>query len=140
MKKTEKMRIFTPEQNVDADAYKFDYRIYYDVFVSKSGLDAVWAWLSPAITISSQPSNKSVTAGSISGSISVTASSSGTLTYQWYSCTDANRTGAVKVAGATGASMSVPTDLTEGTYYYFVRVTVDGINSVDSNVSKVTVS
>lgn len=37
VKKTEKMRIFTPEQNLDADAYKFDYRIFYDVFVKKSG-------------------------------------------------------------------------------------------------------
>lgn len=36
VKKTEKMRVFTPEQNLDADAYKFDYRIYYDVFVKKS--------------------------------------------------------------------------------------------------------
>lgn len=140
VKKTEKMRIFTPEQNVDADAYKFDYRIYYDVFVAKSGLDAIWAWLSPTITVSSQPSNKSVTAGSISGSVSVTASSSGTLTYQWYACEDANRTGAVKVAGATSSSMSVPTDLTAGVYYYFVKITVDGIASVDSNTAKVTVS
>lgn len=36
VKKTEKMRVFSPEQNIDADAYKFDYRIYYDVFVKKS--------------------------------------------------------------------------------------------------------
>lgn len=36
VKKTEKMRVFTPEQNIDADAYKFDYRIFYDVFVKKS--------------------------------------------------------------------------------------------------------
>lgn len=42
VKKTEKMRIFTPEQNLDADAYKFDYRIYYDLFVKKSGKKAVW--------------------------------------------------------------------------------------------------
>lgn len=37
VKKTEKMRMFTPDQNIDADAYKYDYRIYYDVFVKKSG-------------------------------------------------------------------------------------------------------
>lgn len=140
VKKTEKMRIFTPEQNVDADAYKFDYRIYYDVFVAKSGLDAIWAWLSPSITVSAQPSNKSVTAGSISGSMSVTASSSGRVTYQWYACEDADRTGAVKVAGATSSSMSIPTDLTTGVYYYFVKIAVDGIASVDSNTAKVTVS
>ena len=43
VKKTEKMRIWTPEQNLDADAYKFDYRIYYDVFVKKSGMDTIYA-------------------------------------------------------------------------------------------------
>lgn len=43
VKKTEKLRTFTPEQNIDADAYKFDYRIYYDVFVQKSGLNAIQA-------------------------------------------------------------------------------------------------
>ena len=41
VKKTEVMRIFTPEQNIDADAYAFNYRLYYDVFVKKSQLDGV---------------------------------------------------------------------------------------------------
>lgn len=43
VKKTEKMRIWSPEQNLDADAYKFDYRVYYDVFVKKSGMDSIYA-------------------------------------------------------------------------------------------------
>ena len=42
VKKTETMRIFTPEQNKDADAYVFNYRLYYDAFVKKSGMDAIW--------------------------------------------------------------------------------------------------
>lgn len=42
VKKTEKMRVFEPDQNLDADAYKFDYRVYYDVFVKKSHLGTVW--------------------------------------------------------------------------------------------------
>lgn len=45
VKKTETMRIFTPEQNKDADAYVFNYRLYYDAFVKKSGLDSVYALL-----------------------------------------------------------------------------------------------
>ena len=141
VKKTEQMRIFTPEQNVDADAYKFDYRIYYDVFVNKSGLDAVWAWISPAVTISAQPSDASKTAGSISGSVSVTASaSSGTLTYQWYEAEDAEKHGAVKIAGKTSASMTIPTTLTAGKYYYFVKLKVDGIDAAESTVATITVS
>ncbi len=45
VKKTETMRIFTPEQNKDADAYVFNYRLYYDAFVKNSGLDSIWALL-----------------------------------------------------------------------------------------------
>lgn len=140
VKKTEKMRIFTPEQNIDADAYKFDYRIYYDIFVKNSGLDAVWAWLSPAVTVSAQPQNASVSEGKITGSLSVTAASSGTLTYQWYKCDDANGRNAVKVSGATSASLTIPTALTKGTYFYFVKIITDGIAGMNSNIAKVTVA
>ena len=140
VKKTENMRIFTPEQNIDADAYKFDYRIYYDVFVAKSGLDAVWAWVSPQVNITSQPANKSVTEGSISGSISVTANSTGTLTYQWYSCSDESGNDAVKIAGATSASMTIPTDLEAGKYFYFVKIILNGMAGINSNIATVTVA
>ena len=139
VKKTEQLRVFTPEQNIDADAYKFDYRIYYDVFVENSGLDAVWAWISPEVNITSQPSDRSVTAGSISGSLSVTATSTGTLGYQWYSCAaDGGR--AVKVSGAKSASMTIPTSLTAGEYHYFVKISVDGVEAATSNVATVTVN
>ena len=140
VKKTEKMRIFTPEQNIDADAYKFDYRIYYDVFVNKSGLDAVWAWISPEITISSQPANKTVTSGSISGNLSVTATSEATLTYQWYSCADENGKSPVKISGATSATYAIPTTLEKGKYYYFVKILANGIAGTASKVVTVTVN
>ena len=41
VKKTETMRIFTPEQNKDRDAYEFNYRLYYDCFVKKSDLEFI---------------------------------------------------------------------------------------------------
>ncbi len=140
VEKSEKIRVFTPEQNLDADAYKFDYRIYYDVFVKKSQLDSVWAWLSPEITISTQPTDKEVTAGNITGSLSVTATSTGTLTYQWYQATDAERRNGVKIAGATAKSLTIPTDLEAGEYHYYVKVIVDGIASIVSETATVTVS
>ncbi len=140
VKKTENMRIFTPEQNIDADAYKFDYRIYYDVFVNKSGLDSIWAWVSPEVSITANPANKTVTEGSISGSLSVTATSNGQLSYQWYKCSDENGANAVKIAGATAASMTIPTDLTSGKYYYFVKVIVNGMAGITSDVATVTVA
>ncbi len=43
VKKSEKIRVFEPNTNQSADAYKFDYRIYYDVFVKKSELNHIAA-------------------------------------------------------------------------------------------------
>lgn len=45
VKKTEQVRTFSPEQNQAADAYKFDYRTYYDLIVKNSGADAVYAYI-----------------------------------------------------------------------------------------------
>ena len=140
VKKTEQMRIFTPEQNLDADAYKFDYRIYYDVFVQKSGLDSIWAWLSNDVTVTSQPKSATVTEGSINKTLSVTASSEGELSYQWYACDDETKANAVKIKGATAASFAVPTTLAKGEYCYFAKILVDGIHSLESAVAVITVN
>lgn len=43
VKKTEKVRMFSPDENQTMDAYKFDYRVYYDIFVRNSELGSVWA-------------------------------------------------------------------------------------------------
>ena len=45
VKKSERIRTFAPEQNQAADAFRLDYRIYYDVFVKKSMADSVYAYL-----------------------------------------------------------------------------------------------
>ena len=140
VKKTEKMRIFTPEQNIDADAYKFDYRIYYDVFVKKSGLDAIWAWVSPEISITALSEDITTAVGEIDDTISVTASSEGELTYQWYRCENKSKSSAVKISGANSASYAIDTDLEAGDYFYFAKVTVDGIASTETSVIKVPVA
>ena len=141
VKKCEKIRIFEPGQNIDADAYKFDYRIYYDVFVKKSQLDSIWVWLSPEINITTQPTDKEVTAGNITGNLSVTATASaGTLTYQWYQASDVAGNNPVKVKGATTKTLTIPTDLGAGEYFYFVKIIVDGMASVISDVATVAVS
>lgn len=139
VKKTENMRIFTPEQNIDADAYKFDYRIYYDVFVKRSALDTIWAWVSAPMSITKQPQDITVNEGNITESLSVTAESEGELYYQWYSCSNDAGGFPVKVAGAKAATFQLPTDLTAGTYHYFVKVKVDGIADINSNIVTVTV-
>ena len=140
VKKTEQMRIFTPEQNIDADAYKFDYRIYYDVFVEKSGLDCVWAWIAPTVSITSQPADITTTEGEVNGTLSVTATAEGgELSYQWYKAADENGNGAVKVARATASSYKIPTNLQVGKHYYFAMIKVNGIEAAVSSVAAVTV-
>lgn len=44
VKKTEKTRIFSPDQNQQMDAYKFDYRLYYDAFVKKSLQSTIYTY------------------------------------------------------------------------------------------------
>ncbi|MBQ8202700.1 MAG: hypothetical protein IJZ75_00265 [Clostridia bacterium] len=140
VKKTEQMRIFTPEQNLDADAYKFDYRIYYDVFVKKSGLDSIWAWIAPKVTLTEEPESITVTEGNITEAISVEATcDGGEVTYQWYSCKDENGSGAVKLADETNAQLILDEALEAGSYYYFAKIMVDGIPAKESAVACVTV-
>lgn len=42
VKKTEKTRSFAPNENIKADAYKIDYRVYYDLFVKNSKKGTIW--------------------------------------------------------------------------------------------------
>lgn len=48
VKKSETLRAFAPEQNIKADAYKFDYRLYYDAFIKTNMRKAVYAYIREA--------------------------------------------------------------------------------------------
>ncbi len=45
VKKSETLRTFAPEQNLKADAWKFDYRLYYDAFIKMNMRKAVYAYI-----------------------------------------------------------------------------------------------
>ncbi len=45
VKKTEKVRAFDPAHNLNADAWKFDYRVYYDLFIRNSMEDGIYAYI-----------------------------------------------------------------------------------------------
>jgi hypothetical protein len=45
VKKSETLRTFSPEQNLKADAWKFDYRLYYDAFIKTNMRGAVYAFV-----------------------------------------------------------------------------------------------
>lgn len=137
VKKSEKIRIFSPDQNINADAYKFDYRLYYDVFVKTSYLSSVWAVLGPSIEIDfdADLEEYTVSVNGISGSVSVcaTISDKSTPTYQWYEC-DANKNNIVRLVGENKETMTFNNKLPLGDYYYFARVTAGGSTVADTGL------
>jgi len=87
-----------------------------------------------SLAISTQPQNQSVAFGA-SATLSVAATGSGALSYQWY--VGASGTTTAPIQGATAASYSTPA-LTATTSYW-VRVS-DSRGQVDSVTATVTVS
>lgn len=80
----------------------------------------------PTVTI--QPQDTTIPTGS-TGSISVTASASGTLSYQWYRNTTDSNIGGSLISGATNATYSITPSVVGTTYYYCV------ITNTDTSVS-----
>jgi len=101
----------------------------------------------PVITIGTHPAaTTNVTAGSITGSLTVaaTVTPSATLSYQWYSNTSASNVGGTSLGtSATGAqtnSLTIPTGLAAGNHYYFCAVSATGAEAKRSNAATVTVA
>ena len=95
----------------------------------------------PVITITTQPAaTTNVTAGSISGSLTVAASvtEGATLRYRWYSNTSNSNSGGTAISGSNNASLTIPTNLAMGIYYYYCEVdATGGATLVYSNVAVV---
>jgi len=86
-------------------------------------------------TITTQPVGASYVTGDPISPLTIAATaSSGTLTYQWYSCDDAEKTNAAAIGGATSASY---TPVAAG--FYYVKVTDDNGN-IDSDVVEIVIS
>lgn len=145
VKKTETMRIFTPEQNLEADAYKFDYRIYYDAFVKKSEVPTIWAAVSPDVAVELNSYNETT---QVNGLFTLTASAYSPpnieerMSYQWYVSENEDLSEAKKIKYAATAGLEWNfTGINEpGTYYVFARVLVNGLNYVDTRPCVVTVT
>jgi large repetitive protein len=86
-----------------------------------------------ATAISQHPQNITIPKNTAT-TLTVTASGSGTLAYQWYKGTSPSTT--TPVSGATSSSYTT-TSLTKGTYTYWVRVT-GTCGVVNSNTATVT--
>ena len=138
VKKTEKMRAFAPEQNTSADAYKFDYRIYYDVFVKESAANAIWAWESNKFRINGETPDVEVPVGeSVCLSVSASLEPWGSVAYQWYQCDDLERRGARKL-GDGEVNINLPLDMAPGTYYFYCKIMPEDMAPVNSRVCQVT--
>ena len=111
-------------------------------------LSAIFALLSfsvfaqaAALSITAQPAATTIKfAGFISGDLTVGANVTGaTVSYQWFSNTVNSNAGGTAIAGATGASFTIPTNLTPGEHFFFSEVRVPGGTTVRSNVAIVRV-
>ncbi len=78
--------------------------------------------------ISVQPVSANYATGTAATALSVTATGTGTLYYQWFSNTSATTEGAVSVkakSSAAGAEEYTPSTVSAGTTYYYCAVTDD---------------
>ncbi len=139
VKKTEKLRVFTPEQNIEADAYRFDYRIYYDAFVKKSELGSVWAAVTSKNEVVMTVTELEVSAEGrihIETEIIVDESAGHTYKYQWFYSENPNLSSPVKVTEGTYDNYEYSFDMldpnTSFKRYYFLRMYIDDTTYVDS--------
>jgi hypothetical protein len=82
--------------------------------------------------IAAQPANRSVTAGQ-TATFSVTATGSGTLTYQW-------KKGGVAVSGATSSSYTTAATTTADSGSQFTVTVTNSVGGVTSNAATLTVA
>ena len=98
-----------------------------------------------APVIVEQPQNKTANIGE-TVQLSVKATGSGVLSYQWYSNTIASASSGVLIQDATGATIQVPTNLQGTAYYYCIVTNTDNSKtgtktaSITSNLARVTVN
>jgi hypothetical protein len=125
---------YTPQSSTAGTLY------YYCVVHSICGSDVTSAVsgafiVNLATSISGQSTGTQTQCiGGTFTSISVTASGTGTLTYQWYSNTISNNSGGSIIVPATSASYT-PSASTAGTLYYYCVVHSDCGSDVTSSVS-----
>lgn len=94
--------------------------------------------VNPATAITSQNmANQRICSGQNFSSLSITAIGTGTLSYQWFSNDNPNKTGAVPVG--TNSNTFTPPSLVIGTQYYYVEVSSNCGPVVTSNFSRAVV-
>ncbi len=95
----------------------------------------------PHINIITQPQDVTVTEGQIHENITVVANGSDgrSVSYKWFSNTRKSATGGTYLLTNTTGKFEVPTNLTEGIYYYYCVLSAEDVDDVTTNVVTVTV-
>ena len=88
----------------------------------------------PSITTQPSTASQTLCAGSTATALSVTASGTAPLSYQWYSNLTASTSGGSPISGATSSSYT-PLTTSAGTLYYYCVVTGQCTPTATSNVS-----
>ena len=91
--------------------------------------------VNPATTITQQPASVTIPHNTHT-TLSVTATGTGTLTYQWYNPPTANNNDTSKKVGTNSPTFTTP-NLAKGTFYYYVVVT-GSCGTVRSAIATVT--
>jgi hypothetical protein len=133
------MRIFTPEQNIDADAYKFDYRIYYDAFVKKSEMKAIYCSLTTAYVASVSHTDTNISVGREATMSASVQTRSNDVKYKWYIATKPDFEEASLIEGVE-SSVYRHNFMEAGQYYFFIEYIIDGISCGVSEPLSVEVS
>ena len=95
----------------------------------------------PHITIITQPQDVTVTEGQIHENITVVANGSDgrIVSYKWFSNTSKSTSGGAYLLTNTTGKFEIPTNLTEGEYYYYCVLSAEDVDDVITNAVSVTV-
>lgn len=88
-------------------------------------------------TITSQPSDKTVSTNGTAALTVAATVSKGSLSYQWYTVSSKVSTGGTAISGATSATYNAPTSI-DGTNYYYCVVTNTDNSATDIKTATAT--
>lgn len=134
VKKSEKIRVFTPDQNLSADAYKFDYRIYYDVFVKDTFASTIYSVVTPSLdlyTTAQQTPVYSVAEGAPTLYIDPIEEAS----YQWFYAYETDLSDATAIPNSRSNEVQMPEKLMVPDTYVFIFVRVKKYNHIQDSVA-----
>jgi hypothetical protein len=134
VKKSEKIRVFTPDQNLSADAYKFDYRIYYDVFVKDSFASTIYSVVTPCLDLYTTAQETPVfSVGEGAPTLSQAAIEDATC--QWFYAYNPDLSDATAIANSNSFEITLPEKILIPNTYVYIFIRVKKYNHIQDSVA-----